>query len=87
MNKEKIEIKDRLGHKKAISYLKQLLDDLEKGEANIRRDGQVVTLKPSDLVKIKVKASDHKDREKLSIKLRWHKPGPISGGEGSSITA
>jgi amphi-Trp domain-containing protein len=73
MGKHEVELKDKMEIEKAIEYIENLLAGIKKGKVFIQHGEKVVEITPEKNVKLEVEAEQKKGKEKVSIKLTWHK--------------
>jgi amphi-Trp domain-containing protein len=73
MSKKEIEAKWDVDAEKAAAYFEELAKSLKSGTIYIRSSEEIVVLKPSKVIEIKVEAGSKKHSEKIEIKMSWEK--------------
>ncbi|MBN2754372.1 MAG: amphi-Trp domain-containing protein [Candidatus Goldbacteria bacterium] len=73
MSKKEIEAKWDVDMEKAAVYFEELAKSMRTGTIYIRSSEEIVVLKPSKIIEIKVEACSKKHSEKIEIKMSWEK--------------
>jgi amphi-Trp domain-containing protein len=87
MEKErnKIKIEGVMQLSEVIANLEKLVADMKAGTVSLSAGDESLTLNPSVLVNVEMKAAQKKDKEKFSLEISWklHKEieGFAEGGE------
>ncbi len=90
MGKEKREVSTKLimDVSEVITYLQDLANSLKAGQVCVQQGNEFVTLKPLDLVKVEIEASQKKDKEKFTLEISWKNESETVGEINSlKITA
>ncbi|WP_051294735.1 amphi-Trp domain-containing protein [Maridesulfovibrio bastinii] len=70
----KLEFKQTLEFKEAVSYLEALLESFKSGTIVVQKGAEAITLTPSETIEIEIKARDKKDKGKFSMEISWKEP-------------
>jgi amphi-Trp domain-containing protein len=73
MGKKEVEMKSKMEIEKAIEVVESLLAGLKKGKVFVQHGDKVVEITPEKTVKLEVEAEQKKDKEKISVRMTWHK--------------
>jgi amphi-Trp domain-containing protein len=73
MGKKEVEMKSKMEIEKAIEVIESLLSGLKKGKVFVQHGDKVIEITPEKTVKLEVEAEQKKDKEKISVKMTWHK--------------
>jgi amphi-Trp domain-containing protein len=65
--------------------LQALVTGFEKGELSLKSEDEEIVLEPRGLLRLRIKAKQQADRNKLSLKISWRTPKPDKSGESISI--
>ena len=66
----------------AISSVEEIVADMKAGLVTLAAGDESLTLKPSVLVNVDMKASQKKDKEKFALEISWKKHKEIDGFAG-----
>ena len=77
---EKAEIKyeSPMSLAEATSYFESIVAGMRAGQMRVTHEGTTLTLEPSDMVEVAVKAVRKKGKEKISFEVEW-RVAPKSG--------
>jgi amphi-Trp domain-containing protein len=67
----KVQIEQVVPLSEAIDHLEKVLETLKAGQLTLRQGADVVTLVPGSVVDMEIAASQKKDKEKFSVKMKW----------------
>ncbi len=73
MGKKEVEMKSKMEIEKAIEVIESLLAGLKKGKVFVQHGDKVIEITPEKMVKLEVEAEQKKDKEKIYVKMTWHK--------------
>ncbi len=89
MASQQLKVKSKVALVEVIKHLEHLVTSLKEGQLCIRKNDEVINLKPQDPVtfELEAEAKLEKDnlREKLVIELKWKK-GEAAPMEGDSLS-
>lgn len=75
MSKKEAKVKSSMELDKAVAYLEDIVASLRAGTVSIENGDGAVTLRPEKNVKVELEATQKDDRESISLRLAWKKPG------------
>ena len=73
MGKKEVQMKSKMEIEKAIEVIESLLAGLKKGKVFVQHGDKVIEITPEKMVKLEVEAEQKKDKEKIYVKMTWHK--------------
>lgn len=82
--KQQVKFKEIMSQDKVIQYLSDLIDSIKAGTVTVKNSETAMTLKPSAMVELEVKAVIKPNKHKLDLEIEWI-PGSGSG-EAPSFT-
>lgn len=71
MSKKEVSLTQRIRREKVIESLEELINGLRQETVCIQSGDDLVTLKPSPIIKFEIEAVAKKDKEKVRIELSW----------------
>ena len=78
--KNKIRIEGVMQLTEVIANLEKLVTDMKSGVVTLAAGDEALTLAPSVLVNVEMKASQKKDKEKFALEISWKKHKEVDGG-------
>lgn len=78
-DKNKIKIEGVMQLSEVIANLEKLVADMKAGVVTIAAGDESLSLRPSVLVNVGMKASQKKDKEKFALEISWKKHKEIEG--------
>ncbi|KUG27252.1 hypothetical protein ASZ90_002888 [hydrocarbon metagenome] len=75
MAKNKVKMEGMLELREVVARLEDVVSNLKAGSICMAVGEDCVTLRPTSIVSVSMKASQKKDKEKFSLELSW-KTGP-----------
>jgi len=72
-NDLKLKIKASTSIENAVSYLEDIISSLKAGKIVLQKGEECMALSPKENVSFEVKATEKKDKEKLSVEISWRK--------------
>jgi amphi-Trp domain-containing protein len=73
MSKDKVKLEGVMDLKEVISYLEDVVNGMKSGSVCMTAGEDCVTLKPSGVVDVTMKATRKKDKEKIEIEIDWRR--------------
>ena len=77
---------DRVSAEQTAGYLRQVADGLRRGSMTLEGQGQQITLSPSSLVKLEIKAEGYEGKGELQVEVSW-KPLDVTSAETLQVVA
>lgn len=74
-HKSEVKFEGMLAREEAISYFEAIVRGMKKGSIHLQQGDGDLTLSPQPNVEMEVRASQKKNRERLSFELSWKTPG------------
>ncbi len=71
MAKNKVKMEGMLELREVVARLEDVLSNLQAGSICMAVGEDCVTLRPTSIVSVSMKASQKKDKEKFSLELSW----------------
>lgn len=78
-DKGKIKVEGVMQITEVIANLEKLANDMRAGLVTIAAGDESITLHPSVLVNVDMKASQKKDKEKFALEISWKKHKEMGG--------
>jgi len=78
-DKSKIKVEGVMQLSEVINNLEKLVTDMKAGLVTIAAGEESLSLEPSVLVNVAMKASQKKDKEKFALELSWKKHKELGG--------
>ncbi len=78
-DKNKIKIEGVMQLTEVIANLEKLVADMKAGVVTLSAGDEAVSLEPSVLVNVEMKASQKKDKEKFALEISWKKQKEVEG--------
>jgi len=78
-DKNKIKIEGVMQLSEVIANLEKLVADMKTGLVTIAAGDESLSLRPSVLVNVDMKASQKKDKEKFALEISWKKHKELEG--------
>ena len=78
-NKNKIKVEGVMQISEVIANLEKLICDMKAGCVTIAAGDETLTLRPSVLVNVDMKASQKKDKEKFALEISWKTLKEVEG--------
>lgn len=78
-DKSKIKVEGVMQITEVIANLEKLVTDMKAGLVTIAAGEESLTLHPSVLVNVDMKASQKKDKEKFTLEISWKKHKEMDG--------
>ncbi|WP_428569723.1 MAG: amphi-Trp domain-containing protein [Solidesulfovibrio sp. DCME] len=78
-DKSKIKIEGVMQLTEVIANLEKLVSDMKAGQVSLSAGDEALTLAPSVLVNVEMKASQKKDKEKFALEISWKKHKEVDG--------
>lgn len=78
-DKNKIKVEGVMQITEVIANLEKLVADMKAGLVTIAAGDETLTLRPSVLVSVDMKASQKKDKEKFALAISWKKHKEMDG--------
>ncbi|MBF0100792.1 MAG: amphi-Trp domain-containing protein [Desulfobacterales bacterium] len=82
---KEIEMEKEMQKSEVIDYLESIVDGLKLGKIVVQQGQEVVSLCPSDTLKVEVEAKQKKGKEKFSFKMEWKQLESISSAEENDV--
>ena len=79
-DKSRIKVEGVMQITEVIANLEKLAADMKAGLVTLAAGDESLTLKPSVLVNVDMKASQKKDKEKFALEISWKKHKEVEGG-------
>lgn len=80
--KNKIKVEGVMQITEVIANLEKLAADMRAGLVTLAAGDETLTLTPSVLVSVDMKASQKKDKEKFALEISWKKQKQMDGFAG-----
>lgn len=81
-DKSRIKVEGVMQITEVIANLEKLAADMKAGLVTLAAGDESLTLKPSVLVNVDMKASQKKDKEKFALEISWKKHKEMDGFAG-----
>lgn len=78
-DKNKIKIEGVMQLTEVIANLEKLVADMKAGVVTLSAGDEALSLAPSVLVNVEMKASQKKDKEKFALEISWKKQKEVEG--------
>jgi len=78
-DKSKIKIEGVMQLSEVIANLEKLVCDMKAGVVTLAAGDESLSLRPSVLVNVDMKASQKKDKEKFALEISWKKHKTMDG--------
>ena len=78
-DKNKIKVEGVMQLSEVIANLEKLIAEMKSGIVTIGAGEESLSLEPSVLVNVEMKASQKKDKEKFALELSWKKHKAMEG--------
>ncbi|MHC1789053.1 amphi-Trp domain-containing protein [Solidesulfovibrio sp.] len=78
-DKSRIKVEGVMQITEVIANLEKLVADMKVGLVTIAAGDETLTLRPSVLVNVDMKASQKKDKEKFALEISWKKHKEMDG--------
>ena len=78
-DRSKIKVEGVMQITEVIANLEKLVADMKAGLVTIAAGDESLTLRPSVLVNVDMKASQKKDKEKYALEISWKKHKEMDG--------
>jgi amphi-Trp domain-containing protein len=87
MDKDKIEMKTLMGSDAVAEYLTQLAKGFKSGVIVVEKNGESLTLTPTETAEVEVEARMKKDKARFSLEVTWRIPQVLDEPSSLSISA
>ena len=81
-DKSRIKVEGVMQITEVIANLEKLVADMKAGTVSLSAGDESLTLNPSVLVNVEMKAAQKKDKEKFSLEISWKKHKEMDGFAG-----
>lgn len=78
-DKNKIKIEGVMQLSEVIANLEKLIEDMKAGVVTLGAGEECLSLQPSVLINVEMKASQKKEKEKFALELSWKKHKAMEG--------
>ncbi len=79
MDKNKIKVAGVMQLSEVIANLEKLVADMKAGLVTLSAGDESLTLQPSVLVSVEMKASQKKEKEKFALEISWKRHKEVEG--------
>ncbi|WP_272701642.1 amphi-Trp domain-containing protein [Desulfovibrio sp. Fe33] len=87
MEKQKLSVKKVLEYKEAVSYIEDLAKSFKSGTIVLESGEELVVMKPSAQVTVKVEAKVKNDKQKIGFELSWNDTSETDLKIGDAVPA